>query len=384
MSAARIQRLVTCSGPEGVGKSALALDVAERLARAGTFPGGVWLVAARGVASTEVLRRATDTLPPESLLVLDGLDGVLSPRREAALVWLSRLTGSGRQVLATAHRPVGLEGERVLELGALPERESRRLMLSRCEADIDTEEAGALVRLLENNPRAVVLAAAMLSRLSAAVLRRNLEGSLLKSVGSVGLTPSPLTVLLGIGDEQSGGVRQLVMRTGFAEEELEEEGPGSRLRLARRLLAQGWFDDALDQACEALALWQESGSLAGKAAATFLLARIAEAQGELARAALVLEEAATLSRQLSDETGVAAIRAYQGRIFTLLELPEAAAATLWEAQTLRPRPAHEALFAELSSHPDLGGEFLDDLKKDAARLRQQGLAAARVMLDEAA
>ncbi|MGC4048074.1 MAG: hypothetical protein QM758_30150 [Armatimonas sp.] len=381
---ARVQRFVTCTGGEGIGKSAVALAAAERLASAGTFPGGVWLIAARSIASVDVLRRAAEGVPPGSLILLDGLDGILTPRREGALVWLDRLTGAqtGQQVLATAMEPIALEGERVLELDTMLEADGRRLLIAECEADIDADEAGALVRLLENNPRAIVLAAAMLSRLTPALLRRNLEGALLKSVGGEEHAPSPLTVLLGIGDEQPATTRQLLLRVGFAEEELEEDGAGSRLRLARRLLTQGWFDDALDQACDALALWQESGSLAGKAAATLLLARIAEAQGELARAVLVLEEAATLSRQLDDETGVAAARSHQGRIFTLLELPEAAAAALWEANTLRTNRRRDALFAELSAHPELGGEFLMDLKKDAARQRLQGLTAARVLLDE--
>lgn len=381
---ARVQRFVTCIGGEGVGKSALALAAAERLASAGTFPGGVWLVAARGIASVDVLRRATENIAPGSLLLLDGLDGILNPRREGALVLLDRLTGPNTdlQVIATAMEPIALEGERVLELDPLPEAQGRKLLVGSCEADIDADEAGALVRLLENNPRAIVLAAAMLSRLTPTLLRRNLEGAILKSVGGEELAPSPLTVLLGIGDEQPASTRQLLLRVGFAEEELEEGGPGSHLRLARRLLGQGWFDDALDQACEALALWQEASSLAGKAAATLLLARIAEAQGELARAVLVLEEAATLSRQLDDETGVAMARAHQGRIFTFLELPEAAAGALWEANTLRSNRQREALFTELDEHPELDSEFLAELKRDAARYRLQGLSAARVLLGE--
>ncbi len=379
----RVQRLVTCAGAEGVGKSALALAAADRLASAGTFPGGVWLVAARNVASTEVLSRATSKLPRGSLLLLDGLDAALAAHHEATLVWLSRLVGpqSERQVLVTALAPARLEGERVLELTPLPESEARRLLLGRTEADLEADEAGALVRLLENNPRAIVLTAALLSRLPGAVLRRNLEGTLLKSVGGDTLAPSPLTVLLGIGDDQPGSVRRLMIGAGFAEEELEEGGPGRKLRLARRLLTQGWYDDALDTACEALALWQEADYLPGKAATTLLLARIAEVQGELARAALVLEEAATAYRLLNDEEGVAAARGHQGRVFTLLELPEAAAAALWEADTLHSSRRRAACFAELAAHPELGGEFLDDLKKDASRLRRQGLAAARLQLD---
>jgi hypothetical protein len=377
----RVQRLVTCAGDEGIGKSALSLAAADRLASAGTFPGGVWLVAARGVASTEVLSRATNKLPPSSLLLLDGLDAALSARREATLVWLSRLVGAEQQVLVTALAPARLEGERVLELTPLPEAESRRLLIGRTEADLEPDEAGALARLLESNPRAIVLTAALLSRLPAAVLRRNLEGTLLKSVGGDALSPSPLTVLLGIADDQPGSVRRLLIDVGFAEEELERAGAGRKLRLARRLLSQGWYDDALDAACEALGLWQETDHLSGKAATTLLLARIAEVQGELGRAVLVLEEAATAYRLLNDEEGVAAARAHQGRIFTLLELPEAAAAALWEADTLRPHRRRAACFAELSAHPELGGAFLDDLKNDAPRLRRQGLAAARLLLD---
>ena len=380
----RVQRLVTCTGEAGVGKSALALTVAERLGAAGTFPGGPWVVTARGIRSIEVLRRAVDSIPAGSLVVLDGLDDALDAHHEAVLVWLLRLLQSPKeqQILVTATRPVGLEGERVMALEPLEGSDGRRLLVGRADADVDSDEAGALARLLENNPRAIVLAAALLSRIPGAVLRRSLEGALLKGIGHQGISPTPLTVLLGIGDEQPPGTRQLLVPLAFSEEELLAEQPSSaRLVLqARRLLTQGWYDDALDVACAALDDYQREGNAAGRATALLLLAQIAEMQGELARAALVLEETVATFCGLNDEEGLALVRKRQARVFTLLELPEAAFAALHEARTLRPSPKLDACFAELKEKID-HEDFLTDIERDAPTILLQGLAQVRLKLN---
>ena len=380
----RVQRLVTCTGEPGVGKSALALTVAERLGAAGTFPGGPWVVTARGIRSVDVLRRAVDSIPPGSLIVLDSLDAALEARPEAVLVWLLRLLQSPKeqQILVTAHRPVGLEGERVMELEPLEGSDGRRLLTGRADADVDPEEASALARLLESNPRAIVLAAALLSRVPAAVLRRTLEGALLKGIGHADISPTPLTVMLGIGDDQSPENRRLLVPLAFSEEELlaDQPTPARLVLQARRLLAQGWYDDALDVACSALDDYQRESNAAGRAMTLMLLAQIAEAQGELARAALVLEEAVGTLCSLDDTEGLAAARRRQARIFTLLELPESAFAALYEARRLQPSTKLDVCFAELAEKSDLE-DFLSDIEHDAPTLLAQGLAQVRLQLN---
>jgi tetratricopeptide (TPR) repeat protein len=380
----RVQRLVTCTGEAGVGKSALALTVAERLGAAGTFPGGPWVVTARGIRSVDVLRRAVDSIPAGSLIVLDSLDDALEARHEAVLIWLLRLLQSPKeqQILVTAHRPVGLEGERVMELEPLESSDGRRLLTGRADADVDPEEASALARLLESNPRAIVLAAALLSRVPAAVLRRSLEGALLKGIGHADISPTPLTVMLGIGDDQPSDTRRLLVPLAFAEEEqlADQPSPARLLLQARRLLTQGWYDDALDVACAALDDYQSAGNAAGRATSLLLLAQIAEAQGELARAALVLEEAAATLVSLDDAAGLAIARKRQARIFTLLELPEAAFAALEESRKLQSSEKLDACFAELNEKID-HDDFLGDIERDAPTILLQGLAQVRLRLN---
>ena len=384
MRTVRVQRLATCTGETGIGKSALALTVAERLGAAGMFPGGPWVVTARGVRSIDVLRRAVDSIPAGSLIVLDGLDAALETRRESVLVWLLRLLQSPKeqQILVTAQRPVVLEGERVIEIEPLEGSDGRRLLTGRADADVDSDEAGALARLLENNPRAIVLAAALLSRVPGAVLRRSLEGALLKGIGHADIAPSPLTVILGIGDDQPAETRRLLVPLGFAEEELlaDRPSPARLLLQANRLLAQGWYDDALDVACGALDDYQTQSNDAGRTVALLLLSQIAELQGELARAVLVLEEAVALFRSLADDEGLAVARKRQVRIFTLLELPEAAFAALHEARRLRPSSRIDDCFTELHQKID-HEDFLRDIEHDAPTILLQGLAHVRLQLN---
>ena len=383
LGAARVQRLVTCAGGEGIGKSALAFAAAERLAGARNFPGGVWRVAARGVATVDVLRRAVDALAPDSLILLDGLDDALEAHRESVMVWLLRLLESPqeKQILVTARGPVGLEGERVLTLAPLAESDGRRLLAGLAGPDLPPDDAGALARLLENNPRALTLAAALLPHVPPDRLRRSLEGALLKAVG-YDLAPSPLVVLLGIGDDQAGDVRRRLAPLGFADEEsrTENAAPAGHFQRARRLLAHGWHADALEAACAALDGYQAAENPAGRAAALLLLARIAELQDEAARAVLVLEEAAQTLLGLGDDAGLAVARRRQARLFTALDLPDAACAALHDARSRRPSLDLDACFAALADEEG-GEDLLAEIDADPARRLRQGLTAARLALN---
>jgi predicted ATPase/DNA-binding winged helix-turn-helix (wHTH) protein len=128
------QRLVTVVGPGGIGKTTVALDVAERMI--GAYEHGVWLVdlaplrdpglvpsAVATVLGLEI--RTEDPLPGlvaaladrRVLLLLDSCEHVV-----AAAAGLAAAIHSGTPgvtVLATSREPLGLPGERVYSLGPL-------------------------------------------------------------------------------------------------------------------------------------------------------------------------------------------------------------------------------------------------------------------------
>jgi predicted ATPase/DNA-binding CsgD family transcriptional regulator len=129
-------RLVTLLGPGGVGKTRLALRVAEDARRA--FRDGVWLADLAGLTDPE---RLTETLlsalavPDQSargaedklhahlrerrlLLVVDNCEHLLP----ACAVHLDRLlrAAPGLHVLATSREPLGVDGEHLLTVPPLP------------------------------------------------------------------------------------------------------------------------------------------------------------------------------------------------------------------------------------------------------------------------
>ncbi|MDT9698111.1 LuxR C-terminal-related transcriptional regulator [Streptomyces sp. P17] len=129
-------RLVTLTGPGGVGKTRLASYVAKQAAR--TFPDGVWLVplAALGdeafvphaVADALEVRNEAGRPPLEVLvehlrgrtllLVLDNCEHVL---RSCALLSQTLLAATdGVRILATSRHRLGLAGERLYEVPPLP------------------------------------------------------------------------------------------------------------------------------------------------------------------------------------------------------------------------------------------------------------------------
>ncbi|WP_328871165.1 LuxR C-terminal-related transcriptional regulator [Streptomyces sp. NBC_00287] len=129
-------RLVTLTGPGGVGKTRLASHVAKQIAR--TFPDGAWLVplAALGdeafvphaVADALEVRNETGRPPLDVLvehlrgrtllLVLDNCEHVL---RSCALLAQTLLAaGDGVRILATSRHRLGLAGEQLYEVPPLP------------------------------------------------------------------------------------------------------------------------------------------------------------------------------------------------------------------------------------------------------------------------
>ncbi len=127
-------RLLTLSGPGGIGKTRLALGVAAE--RLGNYPHGVWFVNLAPLNSAEgVVSAIADTFkisafgvvdPKEALrnylrekallLVLDNFEHVLEA---ADLVADILATAPGVQVLATSRERLRLRAERVYEVGGL-------------------------------------------------------------------------------------------------------------------------------------------------------------------------------------------------------------------------------------------------------------------------
>ncbi|SED00027.1 Predicted ATPase [Streptomyces sp. 3213] len=182
-------RLVTVTGPGGVGKSRLAARAAARSAP----PDGVWRVELAPVRDPELVDFAvvealgltdhTTRLPREALLahlagrqlllVLDGFEHLV----EACAPLVAELVGRvpGLRVLAVGRRPLELAGERVVAVAPLGEGEAAELLAERaaqqgvvlCEEDADVRE---LCRRLDGIPLAVELAAGRLRALSAGEL----------------------------------------------------------------------------------------------------------------------------------------------------------------------------------------------------------------------
>ena len=199
------RRLVTVTGPGGVGKTRLAGEVARRVAA--RFADGVWLVELAAVGKPALVPAAVavalDVHQPTGMSLVEALAGVLA-RRQLLLVLdncehvaaaVAELCGAvlpaadDVRVLATSREPLGIGGEARYRLSALtlPEpdnpggaagSEAVALFADRArQADAHVDlggEAGAavarLVARLDGMPLAIELAAARVESLGVAQL----------------------------------------------------------------------------------------------------------------------------------------------------------------------------------------------------------------------
>lgn len=201
-------RLVTVTGVGGVGKSRLALRVAERVQD--RFCDGVWLAELSSLRDgclldhtvAEALGLAGGSVRPprsallrhlaarEALLVLDGCEHLVGGCAE--LVGALLRSAPGLRVLATSRRPLEIEGERVFTLRPMPLGEAVELFTERASAVLpgtpgsgsgDGSGAGGgsdatvteVCRRLDGIPLALELAAGRLRVLSVEQIAHRIE-----------------------------------------------------------------------------------------------------------------------------------------------------------------------------------------------------------------
>ncbi|WP_329599119.1 regulator [Streptomyces pseudovenezuelae] len=187
-------RLVTVTGPGGIGKSRLAARVAGGLR---TPPDGVWRVELAAVRDPEFVDYAvvetlgltdhTARLPGETLLahlagrrlllVLDGFEHLV----DACAALVADLLGQvpGLTVLAVGRRPLRVAGEQVFALGPLREDEAVELFAERAGRQGVTvgedPHVRELCRRLDGIPLAIELAAGRLGALCPGQLLERLD-----------------------------------------------------------------------------------------------------------------------------------------------------------------------------------------------------------------
>jgi len=196
-------RLVTITGPGGVGKTRLAIEVARASDKA-AFVSLAAIAAAEDVAAAIVRALKLEPLPGEPpdaallrvlpgrglLLVLDNFEHVLD-----AAELVSRLVAAdpGVSVLATSREPLRVRAERVLRLAPLtPEaavEQFELLLAARDQRVGDAAAAHEICRRLDGLPLAIELAAGRVGLLSVEELALRLRTDL--TALSVGARDAP-------------------------------------------------------------------------------------------------------------------------------------------------------------------------------------------------
>ncbi|HEX2110255.1 MAG TPA: DUF4062 domain-containing protein, partial [Gaiellaceae bacterium] len=207
-------RLVTLTGPGGVGKTRVAVEVArDQLARRAH---GAWLVdlaprpqtpdvAGETARVLDVQARA-DATPTEALrrylvnrdllLVLDNCEQVIDPSADLAATLLTSCPDV--RILTTSREPLGLAGETVWRLDPLAPEEASRLFVARArqrlpsfEPDGDAQATiDELCARLDRLPLAIELAAARVGAMSPAEILSDLAARLGELAGGSRLAPA--------------------------------------------------------------------------------------------------------------------------------------------------------------------------------------------------
>jgi len=257
-------RAVTLCGPGGIGKTRLAVHVAQSLL--GSYPDGVWFVELADVApdgldqvprkaaavlgvAEEDTRPVADTLadalkPRELLLVLDNCEHLVDECADLTRVLLARCPRLW--VLATSREPLRMAGENVWRVPPLEPAEGARLFLARAAAirpgfagaggprgaDGTDAAVGEISRALDGVPLALELAAARIRVLSVEQIAGRLADRF---------------KLLSTGD-RTAPLRQRTLRAAidWSHELLSEP---ERVLLRRLSVFAGWSLDQAEQVC---------------------------------------------------------------------------------------------------------------------------------------
>jgi predicted ATPase/DNA-binding SARP family transcriptional activator len=182
-------RLVTLTGPGGVGKTRLAIEFGRCIAD--RFPGGLWLVDLAGVQSPALVamaiasalsintRHAPDELTavvaglarqPPCLVVLDNCEHVVGAVASAAVTVLAGC--DDLRIVATSRHPLGVDGEFIRPIQPLPEGDAVQLFAERARlaaagSEVPIAQAQEICRQLDGLPLAIELAASQLRVLHA-------------------------------------------------------------------------------------------------------------------------------------------------------------------------------------------------------------------------
>jgi diguanylate cyclase (GGDEF)-like protein len=160
-------RVVTLTGPVGVGKTRLALAFAEEHADRFAHVRFVDVVGTLDARDVETRVRSTFSGGEDTLFVLDGCEQMAAVCAQA----LASLPASAR-VIATSRVPLGAAGEHVVRIHLLEKAASRQLFERRAQiagvlADPDDPTTAKLLRRLGGSPLAIELAIARLRSASA-------------------------------------------------------------------------------------------------------------------------------------------------------------------------------------------------------------------------
>ncbi|HEU5474187.1 MAG TPA: BTAD domain-containing putative transcriptional regulator [Actinophytocola sp.] len=166
-------RLVTLSGPGGVGKTRLGEEIATRMVD--EFADGVWLVELAGLTDpgpqevAEAIMAVLDLRQPAALavalrdkhmlLVLDNCERIVEPVAEVAGALLR--AAPGLRLLATSQEPLDLAGESVWPVPPLAPAGAAELFRARAglPAGAEPDAVGEICRRLDGLPLALELAA---------------------------------------------------------------------------------------------------------------------------------------------------------------------------------------------------------------------------------
>ena len=179
-------RLVTFTGPGGVGKTRLSIEVGSRLAP--QFPGGVWLADLAGVDRPgEVAETVATTLNIDTRHAADVLTAIVTAiaHRQTLLVVLDNcehlvesvaamvstiLTSCQNvHIVATSRCPLGVDGEFVRPVHPLAHADAAQLFVDRARltaAQPSDDAAREICRRLDGLPLAIELAASQLRLLA--------------------------------------------------------------------------------------------------------------------------------------------------------------------------------------------------------------------------